>query len=82
MTLIACPACDRRISIEAVSCPSCGHPGQVNPRHVDRHGVTATLGKVAGTYISATAISDLLLGSVLFISTAAVLITLILAQQG
>lgn len=76
MALIPCPACDHRVSEQALACPSCGHPGAP-----DRRGISATLGRVAGTYISATAFSSLVLGSVMFISAAAVLITLILAQR-
>lgn len=75
MTLIACPACQRGISVEAVSCPSCGHPGASESR-----GMATTLGRVAGTYISATALSEIVLGSVMFLSAAAVLITLILTH--
>jgi hypothetical protein len=28
MALIDCPACGRQISIEAASCPQCGHPNR------------------------------------------------------
>lgn len=34
MTLIECPACGRQISVEAVSCPGCGHPHDAS--HVQR----------------------------------------------
>ncbi|CAX25401.1 protein of unknown function; putative exported protein [Methylorubrum extorquens DM4] len=38
------------------------------------------LSRVAGTYVSANAITGAILGSVMFLSVAAVLITLILAH--
>ncbi|CAO4169893.1 Zinc ribbon domain-containing protein [Methylorubrum populi] len=77
MVLVACPACDHRISEKAVACPSCGHPGG----REDRHGLVPALGRVAGTYISANALAGIILGSVMFVSAAAVLITLILSQH-
>ncbi|WP_232630535.1 zinc ribbon domain-containing protein [Methylobacterium sp. Leaf118] len=76
MALVSCPACDHRVSETAVACPSCGHPGAGG-----RHGVIPTLGRVAGTYVSANAFSELVLGSVMFVCVAAVLITLILAGR-
>ncbi|MFC6388836.1 hypothetical protein [Methylorubrum zatmanii] len=39
------------------------------------------LGRVAGTYVSANAVAGIILGSVMFVSAAAVLITLILSQR-
>ena len=77
MVLVACPACDHRISENAVACPSCGHPGGQS----DRHGLVPALGRVAGTYVSANAITGAILGSVMFVSFAAVLITLILTHR-
>lgn len=77
MVLVACPACDHRISEKAVACPSCGHPGH----RPDRHGLVPALGRVAGASISANAITGAILGSVMFLSVAAVLITLILTQR-
>lgn len=29
MSLIACPACGRQISVEAEACPQCGHPNRL-----------------------------------------------------
>ncbi|MGX5775821.1 hypothetical protein [Methylorubrum zatmanii] len=77
MVLVACPACDHRISEKAVACPSCGHPGS----RQDRHAIVPILGRVAGTYVSANAVAGIILGSVMFVSAAAVLITLILSQR-
>lgn len=77
MVLVACPACDHRISEKAFACPSCGHPGG-GP---DRHGIVPALGRVAGTYVSVNAVTGAILGSVMFLSVAAVLITLILTQR-
>ncbi|MFF8798799.1 MULTISPECIES: hypothetical protein [unclassified Methylobacterium] len=77
MGLVNCPACDHRISEKAVACPSCGHPGG-GP---DRHGVVPALSRVAGTTISVNAVTGAILGSVMFLSAAAVLITLILAHR-
>ena len=76
MVLVACHACNHRVSEQAVACPSCGHPGAA-----DRRGLVATLGRVAGTYVTANAVSGLVLGSVMFVCTASVLITLILAGR-
>ncbi|MFY9293574.1 MAG: zinc ribbon domain-containing protein [Methylorubrum rhodinum] len=76
MVLVPCPACDHRVSEKAIACPSCGHPGAR-----ERHGAVSVLGRVAGTYISANALAGLALCSVMFLSVAAVLITLILAGR-
>lgn len=76
MVLVPCPACDHRVSVRAIACPSCGHPGAQ-----ERPGAVSVLGRVAGTYISANALAGLVLGSVMFLSAAAVLITLILAGR-
>ncbi len=77
MVLVPCPACDHRVSDKAFACPSCGHPGS----RADRHGLVPALGRVAGTYVSANAITGAILGSVMFLSVAAVLITLILTHR-
>lgn len=77
MGLVACPACDRRVSEIALACPSCGHPGG----GAQRSGVLTMLGCVAGTYVSTTALTEIVLGSVFVVSTAAVLITLILTLR-
>ena len=77
MALVPCPACDHRISEKAVACPSCGHPGGQS----DGHEFVPALGRVAGTYVSANAITGAILGSVMFLSFAAVLITLILTHR-
>lgn len=77
MVLVPCPACDHRVSDKAFACPSCGHPGSQS----DRHGFVPALGRVAGTYVSANAITGAILGSVMFLSVAAVLITLILTHR-
>ncbi|OHV17025.1 hypothetical protein BK022_08185 [Methylorubrum extorquens] len=76
MVLVPCPACDHRVSEKAFTCPSCGHPSHAS----DWHGVLPALSRVAGTYVSANAITGAILGSVMFLSVAAVLITLILAH--
>ncbi|TFZ57979.1 hypothetical protein E4V01_13425 [Methylorubrum sp. Q1] len=77
MVLVPCPACDRRVSEKALASPSCGHPGRAS----ERHGVVPALSRVAGTYVSANAVTGAILGSVMFLSVAAVLITLILAHR-
>lgn len=86
MALIPCPACDHRVSPQALACPACGHPGSghLNSGHLggsDRQGIARMLGGVAGTYISATTLASLVLGVVMFVCAAAVLITLILSGR-
>lgn len=76
MALIPCPACAHRVSEQAIACPACGHP-IATPSGAPQ-GIVRTLGGVAGTYISANAVVQLVLGAILFICAAAVLITLIL----
>jgi len=79
MALIPCPACTHRVSARALACPACGHPGaDTSPRS---GGTVRVLGQVAGTYLSTTALAGLALGSVMFASVAAVLITLILSGR-
>ena len=80
MALIPCPACTHRVSAQALACPTCGHPGPDGVRP-GPSGTVRVLGQVAGTYISATTLASLALGSVMFVCVAAVLITLILSGR-
>ncbi|WP_026596988.1 hypothetical protein [Methylobacterium sp. 77] len=79
MALIPCPACTRQVSVQALACPGCGHPGQ--PTSSTGGGVARVLGSVAGTYISTTTLASLVLGVVMFVCVAAVLITLIIKSH-
>ncbi|SFG50142.1 hypothetical protein [Methylobacterium gossipiicola] len=81
MALIPCPACTHRMSIRALACPACGHPGPDTSPRGGGGGTVRMLGQVAGTYLSTTALTGLALGSVMFASVAAVLITLILSGR-
>ncbi|MGB3878088.1 hypothetical protein [Shinella zoogloeoides] len=74
MALVACPECTGNVSDKAFSCPACGYPlGQK-----DGNPWPSVLGGVAGTYISAKAVTSILLGSVMFLAFAAIMIALIL----
>lgn len=77
MALIPCAACGHKISTEAPSCPSCGHPGANMPRG-GRDGIARVAGTVAGSYISAQMLASIIVGSVAIISFAAIMIAVIL----
>ncbi len=76
MALIPCAACGHKISTEALSCPSCGHPG-ANALTGGRDGMARVAGNVAGSYISAQMLASIIVGSVAIISFAAIMIALI-----
>lgn len=78
MALIPCTACGHTISTEALSCPSCGHPG-ANASRGGREGVARIAGTVAGSYISAQMLASIIVGSVAIVSFAAIMIAVILA---
>lgn len=75
MALIACPECTRNVSDRAIACPTCGYPMASSGK---AGGWRGALGGVASTYISAQAVVSIVVGSVLFISFAAIMIALVL----
>ncbi len=77
MALVPCAACGHKISAEAPTCPSCGHPG-ANAPGGGRDGVARIAGTVAGSYISAQMLASIIVGSVAILSFAGIMIALIL----
>lgn len=77
MALIPCTVCGHKISTEAPSCPSCGHPGASAPEG-GREGLARVAGTVAGSYISAQMLASIIVGSVAVVSFAAIMVALIL----
>jgi hypothetical protein len=72
MALIACPECARQISDKAPVCPGCGVPLSAAT------GSRWTFGKVAGTWIAASALEGVIVSSVFIVAAAAVGITAII----
>lgn len=75
MALTVCPDCTGKVSDKAFACPSCGYP-MIDKK--ERSTWPGVIGGVAGTYISAQAVVTIVVGSILFISFAAIMITAIL----
>jgi uncharacterized membrane protein YvbJ len=75
MALIPCPECAHQVSDKAPSCPSCGYPIAGG-----RGGLTQVAGRVAGTWLSVSAVQNILMAAILFGAVAAVLITLIVVN--
>ena len=78
MALIPCPACSQRVSEQALACPACGHP--IAAAGQGKQTAIRVLGGVAGSYISANALVQLVLGVVFCLCVAAVIITLIIVS--
>ncbi len=74
MALVACPECAAQVSDKAFACPSCGSPFA----NKDGNPWPAVVGGVAGTYISAKAVTTIVVGVVMFAAFAAIMIALIL----
>lgn len=78
MALIPCPTCAQRVSEQALACPSCGHP--IAAAGEGKQTAIRVLGGVAGTYVSANALVQLVIGVVFCICVAAVIMTLIIVS--
>jgi hypothetical protein len=79
MALISCPECNHKLSDKAFACPGCGYPAAAaGPAR--NNGLAGVAGGVAGTWISASAIQTVIVGSVAFISFAAIMITIIVVN--
>ena len=77
MALIACPECARQVSDKAPTCPGCGLPLQAATG-----GSRWPLGKVVGTWLAASAVEGVIVGSVFITAAAAVAITAIIVYGG
>ncbi len=75
MALIVCPECSGKVSDKAFACPACGYP-MAQPK--GQSAWPGVVGGVAGTYISAQALVTIIVGSVAFLSFAAIMIALAL----
>lgn len=75
MALTVCPDCEGKVSDKAFACPACGYP------MAQEKGTSPwprVLGGVAGTYISTQALITIIVGSVMFLTFAAIMIAAIL----
>ncbi len=79
MALMTCPECSHRVSDKARACPSCGYP--IAGDSAPRNGVAHAVGRVAGTWLSVSALENIVIAIVFFGGIAAVLITLILVNR-
>ncbi|ONG55806.1 hypothetical protein BKE38_08450 [Pseudoroseomonas deserti] len=79
MALMTCPECSHRVSDKALACPSCGYP--IAGDGAPRGGVAHVVGRVAGTWLSVSALENIVIAIVFFGGIAAVLITLILVNR-
>ena len=79
MALMTCPECSHRVSDKALACPSCGYP--IAGDGAPRSGVAQVVGRVAGTWLSVSALENIVIAIVFFGGIAAVLITLILVNR-
>lgn len=82
MALVSCPDCAGKVSDRALACPSCGHPfAEARPRGAGGSPGEwpAVVGGVAGTYISARALTTTVVGCVMFLGFVAIMVALIVS---
>jgi DNA-directed RNA polymerase subunit RPC12/RpoP len=79
MSLMDCPECGHRVSDKAYACPSCGYPLAAQPGQKGSQW-PAVVGGVAGTWISAKALTTIIVGVVMFLGFFAVMIAAIVSN--
>ncbi len=79
MALTNCPECGHQVSDKAYACPSCGYPLAAQPGAKGSQW-PAVVGGVAGTWISAKALTTIIVGVVMFLGFFGVMIAAVVSH--